>query len=43
MKEVDFLQFIIENIVDNPDAIEIISRDDELGTLLTLQVHPDDM
>jgi len=43
MKEVDFLQYIIENIVDNPDDIKIVSQDDELGTLLTLQVHPQDM
>lgn len=43
MKEVDFLQFIIENIVDNPDDIVIDSQDDELGTLLTLQVNPEDM
>lgn len=43
MKEVDFLQYIIENIVDNPGDIKIVSQDDELGTLLTLQVHPQDM
>lgn len=43
MKEVEFLQFIVENIVDNPQDIIIDIRDDELGTLLTLQVNPKDM
>jgi len=43
MQEVEFLQFIVENIVVNKDAIKIESQDDELWTLLTLQVHEDDM
>lgn len=43
MQEVDFLRFVIENIVDDTSAIKIEKRDDELGTLLTLEVHPDDM
>ncbi len=43
MKEVEFLQLILENIVDNPADIHIESQDDELGTLLTLKVHPQDM
>ncbi len=43
MQEVEFLQFIVENIVTHKEDIKIESKDDELGTLLTLQVHPDDM
>ena len=43
MQEVEFLKYILENIVDNPQDIQIESRDDELGTLLTLKVHPQDM
>ncbi len=43
MNEVGFLQFIVENIVDNPQDIEIQSQDDELGTLLTLKVNTKDM
>lgn len=43
MNEVGFLQFIVENIVDNPQDIEIQSQDDELGTLLTLKVNAQDM
>ena len=43
MQEVDFLQFIVENIVTHKEDITIETQDDELGTLLTLQVHEDDM
>ena len=43
MQEVDFLQYVVENIVEHTDAIKIEKKDDELGTLLTLEVHPDDM
>ncbi len=43
MKEVEFLQFIIENLVSNPDDIKIEKIDDELGTLLTLSLNKDDM
>lgn len=43
MQEVDFLYYIVENIVENASQIKIEQKDDELGTLLTLEVHPDDM
>ena len=43
MQEVEFLQFIVENIVTHKEDIKIESKDDELGTLLTLQVHSEDM
>lgn len=43
MKEVEFLQYVIEGIVENKEDIHIEKVDDELGTLLTLRVHKDDM
>ena len=43
MKEVEFLEFILKNIVNNPDDIIINASDDELGTLLAVQVNPADM
>ena len=42
-KEVDFLQFIVENLVSNKDDIKIERTQDELGILLTLSVSKDDM
>ncbi|MDD2871927.1 MAG: KH domain-containing protein [Candidatus Gracilibacteria bacterium] len=43
MKEVEFLQFIIENLVDNKTDVVIERTEDELGVLLTLKVNKDDM
>lgn len=43
MKDVEFLQFIVENIVSNKEAITIERTEDELGILLTLKVDSEDM
>lgn len=43
MNEVNFLQFIIENIASNKGAIKIEKTEDELGTLLVLSVDKEDM
>ena len=43
MKEIEFLQFIVENLVDNKEDINIDRVEDELGVLLTLKVNKDDM
>lgn len=43
MNEVDFLKFVIENLVENKDSIKIERKEDELGILLTLSVDKSDM
>jgi len=43
MKEVEFLQYIVENLVTNVEEIKIDHTEDELGVLLTLSVHKEDM
>jgi len=43
MKEVEFLQFIVENLVSSKDDVKIERTEDELGILLTLSVAKDDM
>lgn len=43
MNEVSFLQFIVENLVDNKNDIIIEKTEDELWILLTLKVNKDDM
>lgn len=43
MKEVEFLQYLVENLVTNVEDIKIDHTEDELGVLLTLSVHKDDM
>lgn len=43
MSEVEFLKFVIENLVENKDAINIERKEDELGVLLTVTVDKKDM
>jgi uncharacterized protein len=45
MAETDqqFLEFVVTSLVDNPDEVVINRVVDEMGVLLTLTVHPDDM
>jgi len=38
-----FLEYVIKALVDNPDAVVIVRTVDEMGVLLTLTVHADDM
>ena len=39
----DFLEFLVKSLVDNPDSVKVERVVDEMGVLLTLDVHPDDM
>lgn len=38
-----FLEFVVKSLVDNPDSVKINRTVDEMGVLLTLDVHADDM
>ncbi len=39
----EFLEYVVKALVDNPDSVKIDRVVDEMGVLLTLDVHPDDM
>jgi Predicted RNA-binding protein (contains KH domain) len=39
----DFLEFLVKAIVDHPDDVKIERKVDEMGVLLSLWVHPEDM
>jgi len=39
----DFLDFVVKALVDNPSAVKIDRKVDEMGVLLTLKVDPADM
>ncbi len=39
----DFLEFLVKSIVDHPDDVVIDRRVDEMGVLLSLKVHAQDM
>ncbi len=42
-KDQAFLEFIIKGLVDHPESVKINRTVDEMGVLLSLDVHPDDM
>ena len=38
-----FLEYVVKALVDNPDDVKVERRVDEMGVLLSLKVHPEDM
>ena len=38
-----FLDFVVRSLVQNPEAVKIERRTDEMGVLLVLDVAPEDM
>lgn len=42
-RDQQFLEYIVKALVDNPDDVKINRTVDEMGVLLTLSVHKDDM
>lgn len=45
MQEEDklFLEYVVKGLVDHPDAVKVVRSVDEMGVLLTLDVHAEDM
>jgi predicted RNA-binding protein YlqC (UPF0109 family) len=39
----EFLEYIVKALVDHKEDVKIDRRVDEMGVLLSLKVHPDDM
>lgn len=42
-KDQEFLEFVIKGLVDNTDKVKVSRVVDEMGVLLTLDLHPEDM
>ena len=42
-KDQEFLEYVIKALVDNPDQVKVSRTVDEMGVLLTLDVHAEDM
>ncbi len=43
MSDQQFLEYVVQSIVDHPDEVKVDRKVDEMGVLLTLRVHPQDM
>lgn len=39
----EFLEYLVKSIVDHPEAVEVSRTIDDLGVLLRLKVHKEDM
>jgi hypothetical protein len=42
-RDQEFLEFVVKGLVDYPDDVKINRTVDEMGVLLTLDVHAEDM
>lgn len=42
-QDAEFLEYVVKALVDNPDSVKVNRTVDEMGVLITLDVHPDDM
>lgn len=42
-RDQEFLEYVIKALVDNPSAVKIDRKVDEMGVLITLSVDPADM
>ncbi len=43
MKDRNFVEYVVKMIVDNPESVKVERKIDEMGVLITLDVHPSDM
>jgi hypothetical protein len=39
----EFLEYVVKALVDNPDAVKVDRKVDEMGVLITLKIDPADM
>lgn len=39
----EFLEHVVKSLVDHKDDVKVERKVDEMGVLLTLKVHPNDM
>lgn len=42
-RDQEFLEFVVKGLVEHGDAVKIGRSVDEMGVLLTLDLHPEDM
>ncbi len=42
-KDQEFLEYVVKALVDNPDSVKVERKVDEMGVLMTLDVHAEDM
>jgi predicted RNA-binding protein YlqC (UPF0109 family) len=39
----EFIEYVVKALVDHPEEVKVARKVDEMGVLITLDVHPEDM
>mgnify|MGYP001247336525 CR=1 FL=1 len=42
-RDQEFVEYVVKEIVDNPDDVKVVRKVDEMGVLLELDINPQDM
>ncbi len=42
-QDVDFVEYVVKQVVNNPNDVKVDRKIDEMGVLITLDVNPADM
>lgn len=42
-RDKEFIEYVVKMLVDNPESVKVERKIDEMGVLITLDVHADDM
>jgi hypothetical protein len=42
-QDVDFVEYVVKQVVNNPNDVKVERKIDEMGVLITLDVNPADM
>ena len=43
VSDVEFVEYVVKQIVNHPDDVKVDRKIDEMGVLITLDVNPEDM
>ncbi|MFZ2193754.1 MAG: KH domain-containing protein [Candidatus Moraniibacteriota bacterium] len=43
VSDVEFVEYVVKQIVNHPDDVKVERKIDEMGVLITLDVNPEDM
>jgi hypothetical protein len=42
-RDQEFIEYVVKALVDHPEDVKVARKVDEMGVLITLDVHPEDM
>ena len=42
-QDLEFIEYVVKSLVDHPSDVKVERKVDEMGVLLSLRVHPEDM